>query len=57
MLQVASKLEGDAGFGGRLSRLPEAAIWCLFAPELWLDIDTENDAQTAIARGLLDDGN
>ena len=54
MLQVASKLEGDAGFGGRLSRLPEAAIWCLFAPELRFDVDTAEDAQAAVARGLLD---
>lgn len=54
MLQAASTLQGDTGFGDRLSGLPEGAIWRLSAPELQLDVDTAEDAQAAVARGLLD---
>lgn len=54
MLQAASSLEGDAGFGYRLSGLPESAVWCLFAPELQLDVDTPADVALAVERGVLD---
>ncbi|MCI4568214.1 nucleotidyltransferase family protein [Lysobacter sp. CFH 32150] len=54
MLQSAPSLEGDTGFGYRLSGLPESAIWCLFAPELQLDVDTPADVELAVERGVLD---
>lgn len=54
MLQSAPSLEGDVGFGYRLSGLPESAVWCLFAPELQLDVDTPADVELAVERGVLD---
>ena len=54
VLQQAHALEGDRGFGGYLNALPIGAVWRLAAPELQLDIDTPENEQAAIARGLLD---
>lgn len=54
MMQAAPSLEGDAGFGYRLSGLPESAVWCLFSPELQLDVDTPADVELAMERGVLD---
>lgn len=54
VLQQAHALEGDRGFGAYLNALPADAAWRLVAPELQLDIDTPENEQTAIARGLLD---
>jgi molybdenum cofactor cytidylyltransferase len=48
------ELEGEQGFGRRLNALPADAVWRLHAPELQLDIDTPENEQAAIARGLLD---
>lgn len=50
----ANELEGEQGFGRWLNALPADAVWCLHAPELQLDIDTPENEQAAIARGLLD---
>jgi molybdenum cofactor cytidylyltransferase len=54
LLQSAHQLSGDQGFGNHLSGLPPDAVWRLSAPELQLDIDTPENEQAAIARGLLD---
>lgn len=52
--QHVHELEGEQGFGRRLNALPADAVWRLHAPELQLDIDTPENEQAAIARGLLD---
>ena len=52
LLQHAHELEGEQGFGRHLSALP--AVWRLAADELQFDIDTPENEQAAIARGLLD---
>jgi molybdenum cofactor cytidylyltransferase len=54
VFQQAHVLTGDRGFGAHLSALPAAAVARLIAPELQLDIDTPENEQAAIARGLLD---
>lgn len=54
VLQQARRLEGDRGFGSHFSTMPDGAVWRLAAPELQFDIDTPEDEQAAIARGLLD---
>jgi molybdenum cofactor cytidylyltransferase len=54
VLQQAHGLAGDRGFGDYLSALPAGALWRLAAAELQLDIDTPENEQAAIARGLLD---
>lgn len=54
VMQQANALEGERGFGRYLNALPKAAVWPLAAPELQLDIDTPENEQAAIARGLLD---
>lgn len=54
VLQQAPALAGDHGLGAYLSALPAGTIAQLTAPELQLDIDTPENEQAAIARGLLD---
>lgn len=54
LLQQAKALAGDRGLSAHLSALPADAVERLMAPELQLDIDTPEDEQAAIARGLLD---
>lgn len=54
VLQQAHALAGDRGFGAHLGAFPAATVERLTAPELQLDIDTPEDEQAAIARGLLD---
>lgn len=50
----ADAMEGDAGFGHRLRRLPAGAVFALRAPELSLDIDTPGDLEQARASGRVD---
>jgi molybdenum cofactor cytidylyltransferase len=52
VLRSAQTLEGDRGFGDRLSQL--SGIWRLEAPELRLDVDVEADLADAAAHGWLD---
>jgi molybdenum cofactor cytidylyltransferase len=54
LLQVAHELAGEQGFGDHLSSMRRDAVWLLSAPELQFDIDTAEDEQAAISRGLLD---
>ena len=54
LLQSAHELEGEQGFGRRLSALPMQAVWRLQEDALHFDIDTPENEQAAIARGLLD---
>lgn len=54
LLQEATQLQGDRGFGVRLNALAPDTVWRLCAPELQLDIDSPENEQAAIARGLLD---
>lgn len=54
LLQEASMLTGDRGFGQHLNAMPAGSVWQLHAPELQFDIDTPENEQAAIARGLLD---
>ena len=54
LLETADQLQGDRGFGTYLNALGPGTVWCLHAPELQLDIDTPENEQAAIARGLLD---
>ena len=54
VLHSARPLEGDQGFGRCLSALPGDTVWRLAASELEFDIDTPENEQAAIARGLLD---
>ncbi|HEV8695762.1 MAG TPA: nucleotidyltransferase family protein [Lysobacter sp.] len=54
LLRVAQQLGGEQGFGNHLSGLQPDAVWRLSAPELQLDIDSAQDEQAAISRGLLD---
>ncbi len=54
LLQTAAALHGDRGFGQALSALAPGSVFQLHAPELQLDIDTPENEQAAIARGLLD---
>lgn len=53
-LQQVHALAGDRGFGAMLSALSCDTIWVLDAPELAFDIDTPENEQAAVARGLLD---
>lgn len=57
MLQRASELSGNLGFGRQLRALPASELSCLDAPELQLDVDSEDDVREAIARGWLDASN
>ncbi|MFC5579184.1 NTP transferase domain-containing protein [Lysobacter niabensis] len=54
VLQQVHTLAGDRGFGDYLNTLPPGTVWGLAAPELQFDIDTPENEQAAIARGLLD---
>jgi molybdenum cofactor cytidylyltransferase len=54
LLRHAFELAGDQGFGRHLSAMPGDAVWRLAAPELQFDIDSPENEQAAIARGLLD---
>lgn len=54
LLQTAELLQGDGGFGTYLNALGPGMVWGLQAPELQLDIDSPENEQAAIARGLLD---
>lgn len=54
LLSEARSLASDRGLGPRLRALPRGDIALLDAPELALDIDTEDDLRAAIARGWLD---
>ncbi|QNP39708.1 nucleotidyltransferase family protein [Lysobacter solisilvae (ex Woo and Kim 2020)] len=53
-LQSMQDLQGDRGFGAHLNAFAPDRVWRLHAPELQLDIDTPENEQAAIARGLLD---
>jgi molybdenum cofactor cytidylyltransferase len=53
-LQHVHALAGDRGFGAMLSALSCDTVWVLDAPELVFDIDTPENEQAAVARGLLD---
>jgi molybdenum cofactor cytidylyltransferase len=53
-LQQVPALVGDRGLGAILTALPRAAIGVLDAPGLGFDIDTPENRQAAVARGLLD---
>lgn len=57
LLQAADLLHGDRGFGAYLNALAPDSVWRLNAPELQLDIDSPENEQAAIARGLLDPSN
>lgn len=48
------ELQGDRGFGTRLRALQAGSLFVLEAPPLALDIDTQDDVDTAIAMGRLD---
>jgi molybdenum cofactor cytidylyltransferase len=54
---AADRLQGDRGFGAYLNALAPDTVWHLHAPELQLDIDSPENEQAAIARGLLDASN
>jgi len=54
LLHAADQLHGDRGFGAYLNALAPDSVWCLHAPELQLDIDSPENEQAAIARGLVD---
>lgn len=47
-------LAGDRGFAALLGALPRDAVHVLDADELAFDIDTPQDVQAAVERGLLD---
>jgi molybdenum cofactor cytidylyltransferase len=47
-------LQGDRGFGTRLRALGAGSLFILNSPVLALDIDTEHDADRAVAMGWLD---
>lgn len=53
-LDRADALSGDRGFGAQLRALASGSLFVLDAPELALDVDTEDDLRTMIARGWLD---
>ena len=57
MLQRAGELSGNLGFGRQLRALPASELSSLDAPELQLDVDSEDDVREAIARGWLDASN
>lgn len=54
LLSQARTLDGDHGLGALLRALPREAIFTLDAPELRVDLDTEDDVRAAIARRWLD---
>jgi molybdenum cofactor cytidylyltransferase len=47
-------LQGNRGFGARLRALDAGSLFVLNSPVLGLDIDTEDDADKAVAMGWLD---
>jgi molybdenum cofactor cytidylyltransferase len=47
-------LQGNRGFGARLRALGAGSLFVLYSPVLALDIDTEDDADKAVAQGWLD---
>jgi molybdenum cofactor cytidylyltransferase len=57
LLQRAGELSGNLGFGRQLRALPASELARLEAPELQLDVDSEDDVREAISRGWLDASN
>ena len=53
LMQASTQLQGDRGLGARLTSMADA-VWRMYAPELRLDIDHEDDVTAALALGLLD---
>ena len=54
LLRDASALQGDTGLRGLLQALPAGSLHLLEAPELEFDLDTRDDVEEAVRRGLID---